>query len=375
MPKKPAPDNPLKMPNRGVIADTLLSVIAERGGSAIPTTIYEVVADRLGLSEAQRSLKLKTGWPLYKNHIQFARQELVSRGYLDPKVKGVWTLTKEGLAATTTSVTTVPALPPNEPLASVELPERLVRAATNSKQPAEFEAVLADAFTFLGFRAKQVGGAGDTDVLLEAPLGRDAYSVVVDGKTSASGKASQFNLLPIVNHRALHKAKHALVVAPGFSGGDLLGYAKEQGIALLTATDLAEVVRLHEESPFSLIELEELFRYHGAPETPLKRLRTAFEGKVKLDELPRILVSRIASLYKMGLVGPVTADALFHHLVSQFREVRYSHETIEATLLVLASPLVGALSKEKAGYSLTMPLQTLEKRFMVLGKRTREDQK
>ena len=468
-------DNPLKMPSRGVIADTLLLVIAERGGGAIPTTIYEVVADRLGLSEAQRSLKLKTGWPLYKNHIQFARQELVSRGYLDPRIKGVWTLTKEGLAAVSlpTSEATgadaglsgedqirialeamlanggsaatqalydaleakmagkklsqqgksslryfvnkiaveqgyvhpydkaqpewritekgiaylqgeEPTLkPPSqesvEPVAkpsvseAEQLAERLLVAATNSKQPAEFEAVLADAFTLLGFRAKQVGGAGDTDVLVEAPLGREAYSVVVDGKTSASGKASNFDLLPIASHRAAHHAKYALVVAPGFSAGGLLGYAKEQKIALVTAADLAEVVRLHEQSPFSLIELEDLFRWHGAPEVPLQNLRAVFENRAKRDELPRILMERIASNYKQGLVEPVTADALFHQLFAHFKGVRYTRETIEATLLVLASPLVGALAKEKAGYSLTMPLETLERRFTALGRRIRED--
>lgn len=69
----------------------------------------------------------------------------------------------------------------------------------------------------------------------------------------------------------------------------------------------------------------------------------------------------------MGLVEPVTADALFHHLVSQCREVRYTRETIEAALLDLASSLVGALKMVKTRFALMMPIETLEKRFNSLG--------
>lgn len=473
----PTPEKPYsKLPSKSLFADALLAELAARAGSAKPIEVYEAVADRIGLSPELRELRGKHGEVVYIKRLQWARLNLALRGLINPDKKGVWELTKEGLAsvivldppyatgaeaelsgeaqirialeamlanggsASTKALYDAleaqmagkklslqgksslryfvnkvaveqgyvhpydkakpewritekgrayiqgeePILKPpsQEPVESIAKPtaseadmlaERLVAAATNSKQPAEFEAVLADAFTFLGFIAKQVGGAGDTDVLVEAKLGREAYSVVVDGKTSSSGKASQFNLLPIANHRAAHKAKHALVVAPGYSGGDLLGYAKEQKIALVTAADLAEVVRLHEQSPFSLVELEELFRYHGTPEIPLQKLRAAFESKAKLDELPRVLINRISGLYKMGLVEPVTANDLFHHLVSQFREVRYTRETIEAALLLLASPLVGALTKEKAGYLLTMPLETLERRFTALGRRIRED--
>ncbi|MBM3271371.1 MAG: hypothetical protein FJZ01_27360 [Candidatus Sericytochromatia bacterium] len=161
------------------------------------------------------------------------------------------------------------------------------------------------------------------------------------------------------------------MVAPGFSGGDLLGFAKTSAVSLLTADDLCSVVKLHDENPFSLLDLEDLFRYHGTPDMPLKQLKRLHDHRTKTDELPGVLISRIQALYDLGIVEPVTADSLFHNLLSHFNEVRYKKEDIEAALVLLSSPLVKALEKTTVGYSLVMPLETLSRKFASLGKRCR----
>lgn len=59
------------------------------------------------------------------------------------------------------------------------LAKRLVQAATASEDASGFESALAEAFAYLGFRTELRSGPGDTDVLAVAPLGADAYAVVV----------------------------------------------------------------------------------------------------------------------------------------------------------------------------------------------------
>jgi len=65
-----------------------------------------------------------------------------------------------------------------------EIIEKLNESQNKSDSPDEFEIALTDAFNFLGFKAKTIGGKGDTDVLLTANIGKESYKVDVDGKTS-----------------------------------------------------------------------------------------------------------------------------------------------------------------------------------------------
>lgn len=72
------------------------------------------------------------------------------------------------------------------PETAESLAARLLAAAHDSSNPDEFEQAARDAFAFLGFDALWLGGAGNTDVLVSAPLGADEqYRVVVDAKSTA----------------------------------------------------------------------------------------------------------------------------------------------------------------------------------------------
>ncbi|MDQ3225578.1 MAG: restriction endonuclease, partial [Chloroflexota bacterium] len=133
------------------------------------------------------------------------------------------------------------------------LAKRLIQAATTSEDAAGFEVALAEAFAYLGFRTERRSGPGDTDVLAVAPLGEEAYAAVVDGKASRQGRVgnAQVDWFALERHKERHGADHILVVAPGFSGGELTRDAERTGAALLTASDLAEVLRLHAVAPFT----------------------------------------------------------------------------------------------------------------------------
>lgn len=270
----------------------------------------------------------------------------------------------------------VPAPPKAEPAAvhplekeEAALGRRLVHAARASEHSAEFEIALADAFTFLGFRTEHRSGSGDTDVLAVAPLGEDAYAAVVDGKASRQGRIgnAQVDWYALERHKDRHGADHILVVAPGFSGGELTRDAERTGAALLTASDLAEVLHLHAAAPFTLPALRDLFRYPGKPDLPLGRMREHMKETRRLHQLLPDILEAVEEAYQYELYDPVNADGLLLPLASRRRGRAYTRDEVVAALELLCVPQLGILRRVGDGrYVLQMPKQTLARRLRAL---------
>lgn len=74
----------------------LLDAMREKGGQARPREIYDAIAQRLNLSEEERSVTNKNGYPRFENQIAWARSYLVKTGYLDSPSHGIWRLTDKG---------------------------------------------------------------------------------------------------------------------------------------------------------------------------------------------------------------------------------------------------------------------------------------
>ncbi len=74
----------------------LLDALREKGGQARPREIYDAVAQKLDLSEEERTVTNKNGYPRFENQIAWARSYLVKTGYLDSPSRGVWRLTDKG---------------------------------------------------------------------------------------------------------------------------------------------------------------------------------------------------------------------------------------------------------------------------------------
>ena len=77
----------------------LLDALREKGGQARPREIYDAIAQRLNLSEEERTATLKSGALKFENQIAWARSYLVKTGYLDSPSYGVWRLTDKGKEA------------------------------------------------------------------------------------------------------------------------------------------------------------------------------------------------------------------------------------------------------------------------------------
>jgi hypothetical protein len=238
------------------------------------------------------------------------------------------------------------------------LAKRLVQAATASEDAATFETALADALAFLGFRTERRSGPGDTDVLAVAPLREDTYVAVVDGKASRQGRVgnAQIDWSALERHKDRQEADHILIVAAGFSGGELARDDERSGAALLTAGDLAEGVRMHATTPFTLPALRDLFRYPGTPDLPQTRMREHATETRRLQQLLPDIVDAIEEAYRYELYDPVNADALLLPLASRRRGRAYSREEVTAALELRCVSQLGILQRIGEGrYTLRTP--------------------
>jgi restriction system protein len=77
----------------------LLDAMREKGGQARPREIYEAIAQKVNLSQEERTVTNKNGYPRFENQIAWARSYFVKTGYLDSPSHGIWRLTDKGKEA------------------------------------------------------------------------------------------------------------------------------------------------------------------------------------------------------------------------------------------------------------------------------------
>jgi hypothetical protein len=127
---------------------------------------------------------------------------------------------------------------------------------------AEFERATCDAFTRLGFIATREGGEGQPDVLAIAPLGDDAYRVVVECKTISAEKFHVTNPMAAEAARLRDKSRadYAVLIGRSFPGDKALdAELAAHGVALWTVEDLASLLRAHSVHPTLWSSLRSLF--------------------------------------------------------------------------------------------------------------------
>ncbi len=294
------------LPTQREIRPVLLDVLTALGGRARPAQIYPGVTARFPLTPTDLAALLRDGrTSLWQNRIQFVRQALVTDGLIDASERGIWQLTDAGRVAVQTPLppSQVEALeeepPPAEPEQlkpeeTTDLVAALRAAATDSANPLRLEKTCASAFRFFGFDAEEIGGPGNTDVLLLAPLGVHQYTVVVDAKSTGKRHVAnaQVDWLSIKKHREHLNADYACVVGPSFGGGYLVERATEFGIVLLSVDELSEILELHSQAPFALTELRLIFEATPLARAALPRLRAVARDRRRFQ----LLVERVLTL-------------------------------------------------------------------------------
>ena len=248
-----------------------------------------------------------------------------------------------------------------------DLAARIVSSSTDSSKPTRFEEVVQEAFQFLGFDAKHLGGPGKTDVLLQARFGAEAgYRVVVDAKTTSHSAlpTQQVVFDTLEEHREKHNAQFAMVVGPNPSAEKLVERARKHGVPVMSAETLAELCKMHASQPLGLAAYRRMFLEGGAVDT--SRIESQAESERRLVSLAKWLVEVLAE--DTRTLGPMTATGLRISMHHRRSEELPTGEEIEAVLASLASPLVGAIQGDPDnGYVLACSPVVTAERLRILG--------
>jgi hypothetical protein len=237
----------------------------------------------------------------------------------------------------------------------------------NSDEPEKFELVISDAFNYLGFEAEHLGAPGETDVLVHANLGKLSYSLVVDGKTTKHEKIieRQISWETVKEHRLENSANYIIIVGVDFAGGDLIHRAIQNNILLLTTDTLIDLLKLHSNTPFSLLDYIEIFTEPGIiSESKLNYLKQKSQDYHRELELIPTLLNAIQKMEKQHLKKesyvPLNITALYYEL-----DKKYSMDEIKKSINWLK--LFDVVKEtESQDYLLIMSLQTVLLKLQIL---------
>lgn len=246
-----------------------------------------------------------------------------------------------------------------------ELAGEIEASSTDSEHPQRFERALRDAFAFLGFDAEWLGGAGKTDVLLNALVGKhDSYRVTVDAKTTGGGVLGdqQVNWDTLTEHRQKHRADYALLVGPSPSEGRLKERSIKNNVAVMSAKQLAGLCKQHSRSPLTLFDYRQLFSSPGPVNT--SSIDELAENQTRLFTLVGTICDLLDNLCTN--MGRLKARDLWVILETAETGQICDEAEIQRLLDILASPLIHAIDgDEESGY---VPASTLATTRIRLGR-------
>lgn len=247
-----------------------------------------------------------------------------------------------------------------------EIIEKVNESQNKSDSPDEFEIALTDAFNFLGFKAKTIGGKGDTDVLLTANIGKESYKVDVDGKTSKKDtiQDAQINWPSLKDHKIKNNSDFVVVIGPGFAGGNLEKRAKEFEIGLLTTNELIKIVEAHSKYPFTLLELKDLFVEFGSLTEQLNDLISQNQTRREFLEKFKTIIEEIEKLQNTRL-GYFTFESLAGR--EKIQELEIELEDIEHVIQLLKIPFINAIKEiESNKFVFTLEKKDLSNTFFQI---------
>lgn len=76
----------------------IVESLKDLGGSGTASEIIDLAIDKLGITEKEQQAIIKNGESRVRNQAQWARLYLAKGGYISASQRGIWTLTKKGIA-------------------------------------------------------------------------------------------------------------------------------------------------------------------------------------------------------------------------------------------------------------------------------------
>ncbi|WP_018259321.1 restriction endonuclease [Halomicrobium katesii] len=226
---------------------------------------------------------------------------------------------------------------------AMDFGERLVAASENGAAYDEFEELVAEAFSRLGFDVQWIEGGDDTDVQLTEPV-----EAIVEVKARGNGQLQSPDASRIRGHQEARGAEYAVVVAPGFMPA-AIDDANRDGLVLVSADRLR-----------GLVERNETFGLRPEFVADVLFEPGAFQDD-RLDEIDERIADRRAAAGELVSmmdalergVGAYTAGELRHVLIGMRDGDVPGVARIESSLVLLSHPSLGVVVEGEDGYELT----------------------
>lgn len=205
-----------------------------------------------------------------------------------------------------------------------------------------FEESIAEVFHHMGFEAKRIGGAGNTDVVVRwKDNDGKTITAVVDGKSKLSGTVSHGDVsdVAIETHKEKNGTEFVAIIGPGFGGDTLKNHARKKGFALITDIELIDIAKSSQMVGLSLEEISLLFKVPNG----LAQLRELITNKQrKLD-----IISLVVSTFKQEQDAMESLSARDLYFLLRRTEISPSLEELIVAFEMLSQDEIGILTQIK----------------------------
>ena len=217
-----------------------------------------------------------------------------------------------------------------------------------------FEERIAEVFRFMGFDAKRIGGAGDTDVIVRwKDKSGKSITAIADGKSKSGGQVfhSDISDVAIETHKEKNNAEYVAIIGPAFSGDTIKNHAKKKQFALISVDEIIEIARASQEFGLSLDEKGLLFQVPNG----LSRLSDLISEKQRQFDIVSIIVSKFCK--EQDALGGLSPRDLFlllrdNALSPTLEELLSAFETLSKSEIGILYAIDNKRSPENTAYVL-----------------------
>lgn len=238
----------------------------------------------------------------------------------------------------------------HEELSISDFVERLVEYSHDGTKSEEFEQLVVEAFTRLGFDAKWVEGGDGTDGEISNPI-----EAIIEAKTRSGGRAvADLRASNVARHRDRRNADYGFVVGPHFPPS-VVEAAADNDLTTISAETLGDLV-------------ETRTRYGIPPEVIANHLREP--GAVqddRLDDLDTHIRTRLEAMEHAVAVLDALSRAETSKTPTEVQHIllgmagddyKLSTADVEAALRFLSYPGLNLLTEEENGFKLSTEFET-----------------
>ena len=243
----------------------------------------------------------------------------------------------------------VPASPTPAPSAKTQAVIARLHSTSHGDDPTAFEVAVCDAFAALGFLANHMGGVGNPDGYIDAPLGVLGYRSMLECKSGVDIQKDQM-VFEAAKFREAYGAQYCAIIGPQFGQRyDIVSELQVHGVSAWSIDALAMALTIGA----TPLELRALFEPGFAEDKVNDILWARNHGEPKRVRMVAGIIRSVGWASQRAAAesnSPTTAPLLTEDaammlvdqaLAAQGAHVNCTHEQVRAAFEWLTNPLVG----------------------------------